>query len=131
MYILKEVSTVLPAAHSGGQCVVELHALVQPDEQHYTHILLPLLADDDGFRDLFYLIDLAVNLGGADAHAAGVERRVGTAIDDIAAAVGDRLGEVALGPHAGVLTEVGFAKTRPVCVTEQTQWHRGKRRAAD
>ena len=49
---------------------------------------LPVLADCHAFEHLGHLFDLAVDLGGADAHAAGVERRVGAAVDDQAVVLG-------------------------------------------
>jgi NAD(P)-dependent dehydrogenase (short-subunit alcohol dehydrogenase family) len=45
----------------------------------------PVLADGDAFDHFVQLFDLAVDFGGADAHAAGIERGIRAAIDDQAA----------------------------------------------
>ena len=55
--------------------VVETDAVAQPDEQHDPFVALPLLADDQALDDLVELLDLPIDLGRADADAAGVERR--------------------------------------------------------
>ena len=59
--------------------------VAQPDEQHDALVAVPLLADDQALDDLGELLDLAVDLGRADAHAAGIQHGVGAAVDDDAA----------------------------------------------
>ena len=68
------------------QRVVQRQAVGQYDEQHDADVVLPALADRDALADLRQLLDLAVDLGRADAHAAGIEHRVGTAVDQTALA---------------------------------------------
>jgi hypothetical protein len=96
---------VLSRIWSGGcadQRVVEHEPLAQLHEQHHAHVVgvlrRPVLADHDRFDHLGQLLDLAVDLGGADAHAARVQRGVRTAVDDQPAVRGD-LAEVAVAPH--------------------------------
>ena len=73
----------------------------QLDEQHHARVarLLrrPQLADRDRFLDLVDLLDLAVDLGGADAHAARIQRRIRAPVDDHGAALGE-LAIVAVAP---------------------------------
>ena len=77
--------------------VVERDARAQPHEQHDAHVVVPILADADRLDDLRHLLDLVVDLRRADAHAAGIERRVGAAMDDDAAMLGP-FGEIAMAP---------------------------------
>jgi monoamine oxidase len=65
------------------QVVVERDAVGQADEQHDADVVVPVLADADRLQHLVHLLDLGIDLGGADAHAAGVERGIGTAVDDM------------------------------------------------
>ena len=60
----------------------------------------------------------AIDLGGADAHAAGIERGVGAAVDDDAAMLGP-FGEVAVAPDAGEALEIGGAVLRAVGVVPE------------
>ena len=53
----------------GSQRVVEPAALGEAHEQHDARVAVPLLPDGDGLEHLGQLLDLAVDLGGADAHA--------------------------------------------------------------
>ena len=76
------------------------------------------------------LLDLAVDLGRADAHAAGIERRVGAAVDDHAAVLGP-LGEVAVAPDVGEALEVGGAVFLAVGIVPEADRHRRERRGAD
>ena len=69
-----------------AQLLVERQALAQPDEQHDAHVALPLLRDRDRLGDFLDLLDLAIDLGRADAHAAGIQHRIGAAVHDQAAA---------------------------------------------
>ena len=65
----------------------------------------PVLADDEALDDFGQLLDLAIDLRRADAHAAGIERRVGAAVDDEAVVRG-QLDIVAVAPDAGKALEV-------------------------
>src|SRR5262249_57340263 len=68
---------------------------------------------------------LAVDLCGADPHAAGVEHRVGAAVDHHAAVRGD-LAPVTVAPDAGKFLEVGGAVLRAVRVVPEADRHRGE-----
>jgi drug/metabolite transporter (DMT)-like permease len=68
------------------------------------------------------LLDLAVDLGGADAHAAGVERGVRAAVDDHAAVRGD-LAEVAVAPDVVEALEVGGVVLAAVGVVPEADRH--------
>src|SRR4249920_1260908 len=52
------------------------------DEEDHAGVVLPFLADDKALLDFVELFDLAVDLGRADAHAAGVQGRVRAAVDN-------------------------------------------------
>ena len=73
--------------------------------------------------DFVQLLDLPVDLGRADAHAAGVEHRVRAAVDDHAAVRGD-LAPVAVAPDAREALEVGGAVLRAVRIVPEAERHR-------
>ncbi len=52
-----------------AQRLIQLATRLELDEQHHPLVLLPLLADDDALLHLVQLLDIAVDLAGADAHA--------------------------------------------------------------
>ena len=54
-------------------------------EQHDADVALPVLADADRLQHLRDLLDLAVDLGRADPHAARVQDGIRAAVDDDAA----------------------------------------------
>src|SRR5688500_2059613 len=60
-----------------NQGVVELLAFLELHEEHPADVGLPVLTDYQRLHHLLDLLDLAVDPGGADAHAARVEHRVG------------------------------------------------------
>src|SRR5690606_26921032 len=66
----------------------------------------------------------------ADAHAAGIEHRVGAAIDDHAAVAG-QLHIVAVAPHPGEALEIGGAVPGSIRIVPEADRHRGERRGAD
>ena len=84
-----------------AQLVVELDAVGEHDEQHELAraALVVLEVDDEAVGDLRQLLDDAVELARAEADAAAVERRVGAARDDAAAALREA-DPVALAPDA-------------------------------
>src|ERR1700689_1388512 len=55
------------------QRVVERAFLLQLHKQDDAHGPLPVLRDDNAFHDFRNLLDLPINLGGADPYAAGIE----------------------------------------------------------
>ena len=104
---------------------------LQLHEQHDAHIALsqswPI---DDALEHLRQLLDLAVDLRRADAHAAGIEHRVRAAIDDDAAMLG-QLDIVAMAPDVGEALEIGGAVFLAVGVVPESDRHRGEGRGAD
>ena len=90
---------------------------------------MPVLADDDRLHDLLQLLDLPIDLGRADAHAAGIQHRVRAPIDDEAAVLRD-LAPVAVAPHAGKALVIRRAVFRAVLVVPEAERHRRKRRRA-
>src|SRR5690349_22614014 len=79
------------------QILVERDACSEAHEQHDAHVVVEILADAKRLGDFRHLLDLIVYLGRAYAHAAGIERRVGAAMDDHAAMRGP-FGEIAVAP---------------------------------
>src|SRR6516162_9806637 len=92
--------------------------------------MVPVLANDDRLLHLLELLDLAVDLGRADAHPAWVQRGVRPPVDDHAAMLGP-LGEVAVMPDVGEAREVGGAILLLVRVIPKPHGHRGERALAD
>src|SRR2546426_8647278 len=119
-----------PALDCVDERIVERAIFAQLDEQHDPHVARPVLPDHQRLDDLLQLLDLAVDLRGADAHAAGVQHRVGAAMDDDAAARRD-LAPVALAPDVRVLGEVRGAVPGAVGVVPEAHRHRGKGPGAD
>src|SRR6185436_16261895 len=76
------------------------------------------------------LLDLPVDLRGADEHAAGIEHRVRAPVDDQAAMLGF-LAPVAVAPHVWILLEVRRAVLGAVRIVPEADRHRGKRPGAD
>src|SRR6185503_9453225 len=66
----------------------------------------------------------------ADAHAAGVEDRVGAAVDDEAAVPG-LFAPVAVAPDVRVFLEIGRAVLGAVGIVPEADRHRGERPGAD
>src|SRR5882672_3243557 len=118
----------------GDQTFVERQALAQLHEQHHAHVAdlpgRPGLPDDERLHNLVELLDLAVDLGGPDAHAARVEHGIGAAVDDHPA-VGCDLAPVAVRPYARKPLEVGGAVFLPAGVAKEPDGQRGKRPSAD
>ena len=109
---------------------VEADALAQAHEQHHARVALPLLADREALEHLVDRLDLPVDLGGADAHAARVQHGVGAAVDDHAV-VGRELREIAVAPDARVLLEVGGAEAPAVRIVPEAERNGGEGRRAD
>ncbi len=64
----------------GDQFIVEPRALAQHDEQANLNVRVRrFLSHDDAVDDLFHRLDLPIDFRGADTHAAGVERGIGSA----------------------------------------------------
>ncbi len=92
--------------------------------------MVEILADAERLGDLRHLLDLVVDLGRADAHAAGIERRVGAAVDDHAAMLGP-FGEIAVAPDVVEALEIGGVVFLAVGIVPEGDRHRGERPDAD
>src|SRR5690606_633720 len=107
------------------QRFVERHALGKPHEQDHADVALPLLADADCLDHLGQLLHLLVDLGRADAHAAGIQRGVGAAVDDHAAVLGP-LCEVAVMPDIVEALEIGGVILLPPGIIPEGDRHGGE-----
>jgi len=107
-----------------GDAVGHFHA------EHHFDVARDRSADGDGVGDSGQVLNRAVNLGGANAHATRVERGVAAAVDDGAARCG-HLDEVAVGPHSGKLLEIGGVILRAVRVVPELGRQRRKWARAD
>src|SRR4029079_14144875 len=85
--------------------------------------LVVLQVHDETVRDLGQGLDDGVELGGAEAYATAVERRVAATRDGARAALADR-DPVAVAPDAGDVLEVRRPVARAVGVTPEADWHR-------
>src|SRR6185437_9910865 len=93
----------------------------QPHEEHDAHVTRPLarlLRHGDALDDVIELLHLPVDLRGANANAAGIQRRVAAAQDD-PAVVYRVLDPVAMPPRAGESLEIrGVVERAPRVVPE-------------
>ncbi len=111
--------------------VVERHPLAKYDEQADINVRVRRpLADHHAVNDRVHRLDLSVYLRCADAHAAGVERRVGSAVDDHPAALGD-LDEVTVMPDVRISLEIRSALLAAVLIIPEPRRLRRERRTAD
>ena len=113
-----------------GQRVVQRHSVAQPDEQHDADVVVPVLTDHQAFDHFVQLLDLSVDLRGADAHAARIQHRVGPAVDD-GAAVRSDLDVVAMAPHAGVAVVIRIAIAHVARIVPEADRHRRECARAD
>ena len=110
---------------SVGQRVIQRDAFAQPDEEHDALVALPVLADADGLQHFVALFDLAIDLGGADAHAAGVQHRVGAAVDDQPVVFGP-CHPVAVAPDVREAVEIGAVVLGAIRVVPERDRHGGE-----
>ena len=114
--------------------LVEHEAILQAHEQDHADVSdlagRPVLPDDETLDDLGQLLDLAVDLRGADAHASRIERRIRAAVKDDAA-VRRQLDVVAMAPDAGKALEVAREVLGVAGVVPERHRHRRERRRAD
>ena len=89
-----------------------------------------MLPERERLEHLGHRLDHAIDLGGADSHAAGVERRVAASVDDHAAVHGPRR-EVAVRPHLGEPFEVRGVVALARLVAPEAERHRRERLPAD
>src|SRR6266705_2226227 len=116
------------------QPVFEDKPLAELHEQDHAHIAdlagRPGLADHERFDHLLQLLDLAVDLRRADAHAPRVEHGIRSAVNDHAFASGD-LAPIAVGPDSGKSLEVGGPVFRSAGVVPESDRQRWKWPRAD
>ena len=84
----------------------------------------------DGVDDFVERLQRPVQFGGADADAAAVQHRVGAAVDQHTAMLGE-LAEVTVVPYAGVALEIRGAVARAVGVVPEAEGQRRERPRAD
>ncbi len=101
----------------------------QDNEEHHTHIALPLLADHHTFQHGTALLNLAIDLRGANAHTTRVQHRIGSPMDD-EAAVGGLLAIITLRPDPVEPREVGRVEAAAIGVIPETQGTRREGRSA-
>ena len=77
-----------------------------------------VLLDRHRFGHLYDVLQDAIDLRRADANPADVEDAVGTAMQTCAA-LRRELDQVAVGPDAGILAEVGLVESATVFVAEK------------
>ena len=112
------------AAQVRDQRRIQAGTFAQGDEQDDAGVAFPLLAHAHGLRHGIHRLHLAVDLRGADAHAAGIQHGVAAAVNDDAAVLGT-LREVAMRPHALELLEVRAAQLGAVGIVQEA--HRARR----
>ena len=112
------------------QRLVQRDALGQDDEKNDADIAIPFLADGDGFRHFRQAFHLRIDFRRADAHAAGIERRVRAAMNDHPVMRGD-FGKIAMTPDAGEAREIGAVIFLAVGIVPEADGHGGKGLHAD
>ncbi len=112
------------------QRLVERDPVAQLDEQHDADVAVPFLADGQRLEHVGNLLDLAIDFRRADAYAARIQHRVGTAENDEAAMARLR-GEIAVGPDIGEMRVVGREIFLAVGIVPEAERHRWKRAGAD
>ncbi len=114
----------------GDQLVIQGDARRQPHKENNAHVIVPVLADGQGLKHLGDALDLGIDFSGADAHAAGIERGIGTAMNDEAAMGGD-LGEIAVAPDIVKAGEIGVVIFLAIGIIPEHDGHGGKRLGAN
>lgn len=66
----------------GLKLLCEVKAIAEQHEQYDAYVIVPILADTQGFGDLMQLLDLTVDFGRADPHAARIQGRIRSSMDD-------------------------------------------------
>ena len=112
--------------HGARQFVIEDGVSCHADEQDHPHVIVPVLSDDKGFLDLVECLYLAIDLGGADAHAARVQCGVGPSVDDHPAALGQGR-PVTMPPDALEMLEIGSAVFCVARIVPEHDRHRRER----
>src|SRR5690606_16053783 len=102
----------------------------QHNEKNDPDIVIPFLADNDGFLDFGQLFDLTVNLGGANANTTGVQRCIGSAIDDHTTIV-IKFDIIAVTPDVIKAIEIGIFVTRTIRIVPEANWHGREGRGTD
>ena len=113
-----------------AQRVVEFETGLQCDEQNHAHVVVPVLTDDNALDDLVELLDVAIYLSGADAHATGVQRGVGATVNDDAVVFGER-DIIAVMPDVVEARKVGVVVLLPSRVGPEVDRLAGESLGAD
>ncbi len=127
--MVRHMARCCPASDAGLDrlCQIRIKAGTggHAHEQDHPNVIVPGLAHDKSFLDLVESLDLAIDFGGADAHPAGVQRRVRPAMDDDAATLGQR-GPVTMPPDAVEMFEIGGAVFAIPRIVPELDRHRRK-----
>jgi len=71
--VLRRIRSLIFFASTSSSAVLRAGARTAPAD-----VVVPILADHQAFHHFVELLDLAIDLGGADAYAAGIECGVRT-----------------------------------------------------
>ena len=107
------------------QTLIQRDSIAQFYKQHHPHIVIPLLAHTQAFKNFIQVFYLPVNFGCTNAHAAGIQGGVRAAKDDIAS-VFRSLGKVSLRPHTGYFLKVGGFVFAAVIIVPEEHRHGGE-----
>ena len=99
--------------------VIERHPRRETYEQDDPLVIVPALPDGKTLDDFRQLLNLAINLGGADADTAWLERRVRPAVNHDAVMRGEA-NPVAVPPDAGKSLEISRVIFRAVGIVPET-----------
>src|SRR5260221_8179028 len=112
------------------QFLIQGQAIAQPNEQDDAHVIVPILADDDTLDDFRQFLDLTIDLGGTNAHTAGIEYGVRATKDDDAVMLG-QFDVIAVMPDIRIALEIGGLVALVVRVIPEADRHAGERPDAD
>ena len=104
------------------EVVVQRHTFGEPHEQHHPHVIIPILPDAECLGDLRHLLDLIVDFCRTDTHAARVECRVRTTMDNNAVMLGP-FGKIAMAPDIVEALEIGGLIFRAFGIVPKLQRH--------
>ena len=109
---------------------IQRQAGAKADEEHDAHVIIPVLTDGDGLDHFGHLLNLGIDFRRADPDAAGIKRRVRTAVDHHAIVFRD-LGEIAMTPDVGKAGKVSMVIFRAIGIVPEHHRHRWKGLHAD
>ena len=103
-----------------AKVVRQRETLPKLHEQHDPFVVAETLSNDKALDDRVDLLHLPVDLGGADADTARIQRGVGAAVDDQAVVFG-QLGVVPMAPHARIDVEIRLVVLAPVGIVPEAR----------